>query len=340
MRSLLLKIFIVISLFGINFAHAQGVPVGANGLDISISTDNPIPEQNLTITAKSYSIDINSATITWTVDGKVVQKGIGMITLDIKAPVLGKEKKVLVTAVSSNGITFSNSTIIGSGSIDLILENNGYTPTFFRGKTPTSYQNNVNVIAYPHLADSKGVEYDPKTLVYQWKKNSRVVEDQSGYGKQVYTHLGEIVPREAVITVTVSTRDGMKRASATTIIEYSSPTLSFYIDDPLYGPLWNRAVSENIYIGSEKETGVLMTPYGFNKPVNELGNLILTWMINGYERPELATNESVILRAPENSQGSSNIELTIRNKKEILQTASASFSAQFSSKNSSIIDNN
>lgn len=334
MSSSFLKLFIVISLFGINFAHAQGVPVGANGLTLSISSDNPLPEQNITITAKSYSIDINSATITWTVDGKIAQKGIGLVTLDLKAPTLGKEKRVLVTAISSNGITFSNSVVIGSGSVDLILENNGYTPPFFRGKTPISYQNNVNIIAIPHLADSKGIEYDPKTLVYQWKKNSRVVEDQSGYGKQVYTHIGEIVPREAIINVTVSTRDGLKRTSATVLVEYNSPSLLFYIDDPLYGPLWNMAVGDNVYIGAEKETSILMTPYGFNKPINELGNLLLTWMINGYERPELATNESITLRAPENSSGTSNIELTIKNKKDILQTASAGFSTRFSAQSS------
>lgn len=334
MRSLLIIFYIVISIFSFDLAHAQGVPIGANGLDLSISNDNPRPEDNVTITAKSYTIDINSATITWTIDGKVVQKGIGLVSLATKAPALGKEKKVSATAVTSTGLSFSNSYTIGSGSVDLITENTGYVPPFFRGKTPTVYQNNVNIIAIPHLADAKGVEYDPKTLVYQWKKNSRAVEDQSGYGKQVYTHIGEIVPREATITVTVSTRDGSKRASATTIIEYGQPSISFYIDDPLYGPLWNKTIDENIYIGQEKEISVLMIPFGFNKPTNGLGNLLLTWMINSYERPELETNESVTLRAPENSEGSSNIELTIKNKKDILQTASAGFSAKFSSKNS------
>jgi hypothetical protein len=334
MRSLLLTSFIVISIFGFNFAHAQGVPVGANGIDLTISNDNPRPEEKFTVTAKSYSIDINSATITWTIDGKVAQKGIGLVSLETKAPTLGKEKKVSATAVTTSGLSFSNSIVIGSGSVDIILENTGYVPPFFRGKTPTVYQNNVNIIAIPHLADSKGVEYDPKSLVYQWKKNSRAVEDQSGYGKQVYTHIGEIVPREATITVTVSTRDGSKRASATTIVEYGQASLSFYIDDPLYGPLWNKTVGENIYIGQEKEMSVLMVPFGFNKPTNDLGNLLLTWMINGYDRPELETNESVTLRAPEDSEGSSNIELTIKNKKDILQTASAGFSAKFSSKNS------
>jgi hypothetical protein len=173
MRVLFISFFIATSILGINFTNAQGVPAGVNGLDLSLSTDNPIPEQNITITAKSFSIDINSATLTWIIDGKIIQKGIGMTTLETKAPSLGKENRVLVTAVNSNGISFNSTITISSGSIDLIIENNGYTPATFRGKIPTSYQNNVNIIAYPHLADSKGIEYDPKTLIYQWKKNSR-----------------------------------------------------------------------------------------------------------------------------------------------------------------------
>ena len=334
MRSLLIKIFVVIAILSIHTANAQGVPVNPSGLEISASTDNPTPGQSITLTAKSYSIDINSATITWTIDGKQAQKGAGLTSLTIKAPTLGKESKITATAVTTNGLTFSSSVVMSSGSVDLVLENSGYVPPFYQGKTPITYQNTTNIIAFPHLADSKGVEYDPKTLVYQWKKNSRVVEDQSGYGKQVFTLLGEIVPREAIINVTVSTRDGSKRASGTVVVSYTSPTLTFYVDDPLYGPFWNRAVADTIYIGKEKETNILITPYGFNKPINQLGNLILSWMINGYERPELQTNESITLRAPENSSGTSNIELTIKNKKDILQTASAGFSVKYSSTNS------
>jgi hypothetical protein len=109
-----------------------------------------------------------------------------------------------------------------------------------------------------------------------------------------------------------------------------SPSLNFYIDSSQYGPLFNSAVGDNVFIGKEKETSILMVPYGFNKPVNGIGNLLLTWMINGYEREELATNESITLRSPDNTAGKSNIELTIKNKKDILQTASRGFSASFS----------
>ena len=201
----------------------------------------------------------------------------------------------------------------------------------FSGKLPISYQNTINIIAIPHLADSKGVEYDPKNLVYEWKRNSRTVEDESGFGKQSFNLTGEIVPRDVTITVTASTRDGKKKVSGYINVSYTSPSLNFYVDDPLYGPLYNKILDENIIIGKEKEVSVIMEPYGFNKPTNGLGNLDLTWMINNYEKPELSKNQSVTLRAPENTSGTSNIELSIKNKKDILQSASANFTIKFNS---------
>ena len=335
---LFLILFFPTLLFSVS-AQAQGVPVSGMGIDLSSSTDSPNPGQTVTITARSYSIDIDSSTITWTIDGKVVQKDIGATTLDIIAPPLVKKMNVVVSAVTTDKINIASSLIINSGSVDMVIENNGFIPPFFSGKLPVAYQNTSTIIAVPHLADAKGVEYDPKNLVYVWKKSSRVVEDQSGYGKQSLTLIGDIVPRMANITVTVSTRDSSLKTTGYISVSYGSPSLSLYVDDPLYGPLWNKAINDNIFIGAEKETSVLAIPYGFNKPISGIGNLTLNWMINGIEHPELSENESITLRAPNGSSGSSNISLELRNSKQILQSATLGFGTYFSAKSSSADSN-
>lgn len=338
-RALLLTIFFFSSLLFSITAQAQGIPSGI-GLDITASTDNPVPEQTVTITARSYTIDINSSTITWTINGKVVQKDVGATTLVVKAPALGQKLNINVTAVTTNGITSVGTISVSSGSVDMIIENNGYVPAFFKGKLPTSYQNNTNIVAIPHLADSKGVEYDPKNLIYQWKKNSMAIEDQSGYGKQSMTLIGDVVPRTADVTVTVSTRDGNSRATGYISASYGSPSLSFYFDDSLYGPLFNKAIKNNISIGSEKETSIIAVPFGFNKPTTGIGDLALSWMINGIENVDLAKNESITLRAPNDTAGLSNVELRIRNTKKILQGANLGFKASFKANNTKSTDVN
>lgn len=310
-------------------ASAQ-VPISIGGLELSASSDNPIPGQIVTITARSYAVDANASKISWTVDGKVVQNALGATTLQVVAPTLGKKMVVNVSAATPEGRVVSASITIGSGSVDMILEADGYVHPFFRGKLSPFYQNAVKIVAMPHLATASGVEYDPQTLVYRWKRNDRALEDQSGYGKQAVTLVGDIVPRPYDVTVTVTPRDGSSSAQGFAEITVGGPSIGFYIDDPLYGPMFNATIGDTVRIGSQKETSVLAVPYGFNKPAGGIGDLSWSWLINGVKRTELVANESVVLRAPEGSAGSSKIQLDIRNTDRILQGASGAFSAAFS----------
>ena len=288
----------------------------------------------MTITARSYAIDINSSKVSWTVNGVSAKNAVGATTLEVKAPALGKKLTINVTATTPEGRVVNASIIIGSGSVDLITETSGYIPPFYRGKISPIYQNTVKIIALPHIANSSGIEYDPKTLVYQWKCNDRALEDQSGYGKQTVTLVGDIVPRTYDLSVAVFPRDGSAQAEGFMQVAVEGPSVSFYIDDPLYGPLFNRAVGEILRIGSQKETSVLAVPFGFAKPSGGIGNLSYSWLINNQKHDNLSTNESVILRAPDGSSGSSDIQLDIRNPDKILQGATGGFSATFNSRSS------
>ena len=258
-------LFTVFCLLFTVYTYAQSIPTGIDSISLTASTDNPTPGQMVTITATSYSFDINSATITWTVDGKRVQKGIGLLTYSAKAPALGKKSIINVAAVNPDGSNYSNSITLGSGSIDLIIESDGYTPPFFQGKTPLVFQNIVKVIAIPHLANSSGKEYDPATLVYNWKKDDgTVLGDQSGYGKQAISLKGNIVPRPFYLIVTATTRDGSAQAQSLIQITPTSPSIVFYNNDLLYGPLFNNAISNSFHIGSQREVNVFASLFGFN----------------------------------------------------------------------------
>jgi hypothetical protein len=110
------------------------------------------------------------------------------------------------------------------------------------------------------------------------------------------------------------------------------------VEDPLYGPLFNRSITQEVGLGKEKEMKVRAIPFGFDKPQGSIGNLIFSWTVNGIEKTELGTNDSIILRAPEGASGFSKIGLTIRNSKNILQDASDLFDAIYGSEKS-IINN-
>lgn len=331
-------------------ATAQGVPTSIQGIDLKLSTDNPAPGQTITVTAESYLADLNSSSITWSLNGSLYQKDVGLTSITVKAPELGKRLNIAVAAVTSDGRNLNTEINLGSGSIDLILETGGYTPPFFNGKAPIAYQNAYKIIAIPHLANSFGVEYDPRSLVYQWTKDTKVIQDASGYGKQVFSWKDEIVPRSRMVSVKVSTRDGTAQAEKAILFQAAGPAIVFYTNDPLYGPLYNRALGESVGLGSKGELSVLAVPFGFNKSLNENvassgfgatnggDDLSFSWMINSIAQTALSASESIVLRAPEGRGGSSNISLEVRNASDILQSARNGFSAVFSSKDAAVAD--
>ncbi len=328
-------LFTVFCLLFTVVAHAQAIPSGINSLTLTPSSNNPVPGQTVTITAESYSFDINSATVIWTVNGKQVQKGIGATTLDITAPPLGKKTTVDITAVTPSSGSFTGSITIGSGSIDLIVETDGYVPPFYMGKAPLAYQNNFTIIAIPHLANSSGKEYDPAGLVYQWKKDDgTVLQSQSGYARQSITLAGNIVPRPYYLMVTATSRDGSAQAESLIQIAPQAPSMTFYNDDPLYGPLFNRAIGNTLYIGMQKEARAFAALFGFNIFPGNPNALTLDWSINNVEHPELASSQSIVMRAPDGVSGQSAIALSVRGAQDILQGADGAFNVAFSASQS------
>ena len=328
MNSRFLKIIssalIVITTLALH-VQAQSLPTAVVGLDLTASTNNPTPGQTITITAQSFSININTAKVVWSSGSRIIGSGIGLTKMTVTAPALGQKKTLDVTATDPNGLSVSNSITLGSGSVDLIIESDGYVPPFFLGKMPVAYQNDVTIVAIPHLANSSGQEYSPGNLTYKWSRNNSVLADQSGYGRQTITIPGSLVPRDFLMTVTVTTRDGNGQAQAIVPVSFASPQIVFYRNDPLYGPLFNSAIGNSVVLGSQKELSALAVPYGFNLSNGDLSNLNLSWLINNILHNELANNLEVTLRAPADTGGSSNISLGIESSANILQRANAGF---------------
>ncbi|MEI7463045.1 MAG: hypothetical protein WCK03_01450 [Candidatus Taylorbacteria bacterium] len=319
----LLSVIIVFSMFLFTSRTiAQGIPM-SDGLNITLSTDNPLPGQVVSITVNSYGDDISAAKMVWSVNGKVVKNEIGLNTIDVNAPALGAKLEVTITATTPDGSVVRGSTTITSGVVDMIVESDGYVPPLFFGKTAIGYQNSVKITAIPHLANSSGKEYDASKLVYRWKKGGSLIQEKSGYGKQSIVIAGDIIPRAYEIEVTVSESTSGAQAVGISLIEPQEPSISFYVNDPLYGTLYNRAIGNSMGIGSQNERGILAVLFGFNKGTS------LSWLINGESHPELNDKSSVILRSSSADGGSSIVHLDASNANNILQGARSEFTVLF-----------
>lgn len=331
---ILLSLLAIIPVFFMTVSvSAQGIPA-TDGLTITLSSERPTPGQVVTISVKSYSADISAAKISWSVNGKIVKNEMGANTIDVTAPALGSKLTIMITATTPDGTVVEGSTEISSGVVDMIVESDGYVPPLFLGKTASAYQNNVKIIAIPHLANSSGKEYDPTKLVYRWKKAGSLIEGSSGYGKQSIVIPGNIIPRAYNISVTVSESTSGAQAVGYAFIEPQQPSINFYINDSLYGTLFNKAVGNTLNMGSQQEKGILAVPYGFSS------DTILSWLINGDSRPELNNKPSIVLRSSGTDGGSSMIRLDISSTKNILQGASLGFTATFNPASDTSSSNN
>jgi len=310
------------------FIHAQ-VPSSIDGIDITITPPNPIPGKNVEINLQDYLSDISAANITWMVNGQKITSGIGKNDINLTAPALGKQDNLTILIQTADGKSIQKSIVIKSGSVDLVWESQGYAPPLYGGKQDFAYENTVKVIAMPHLADSSGVEIDPSTLVYNWKQDSTVLQDKSGYGKQSITITGSVIPRPTTINVDVSTRDGSRTASGVITLQAGSPSVVFYKDDPLYGVLYNMALGAQTMF-SNQEITLLAAPFSFTIPSLLNNNLQYGWTINGTAQNNLASNRSVTLRVQDTSADANYpVQLQLQNMKEILQGAANAITVMF-----------
>lgn len=162
--------------------NAQSDSLSTTPINIEVLPENPNPNEPVKITVNSFSTDINSASITWIVNGKISKTGIGEKVFILTVGDTGTNTKLDIVVKTKEGETVNNTLNFSPVAVDLVWQSESFVPPFYRGKAMYSHQNNVTMIAIPHIV-SGGKEINPKNLVYSWSKDDRVIESDSGYGK-------------------------------------------------------------------------------------------------------------------------------------------------------------
>jgi hypothetical protein len=181
---LLLKISILTLFLGLAVIANAQLQTPIDGVTIETDITYPRPGQEVEVYVESYSFDLNSSSIIWTVGGKTQGQGIGLTKIIVVAPKLGQKLPVIVRIKGADGREVQKSITLQTSSVDIIWESLGYVPPFYKGKTAFSYQNSIKVIAIPHLSSNGVSEVDPKTLVYSWKLGGKYINNGQGYNKQ------------------------------------------------------------------------------------------------------------------------------------------------------------
>lgn len=310
MKKNFIKIFLLASviLFLGGYAGAIETNTFDSEFSIEIIPNNPAPNEQVFAKAISYQFDIDRSSITWTLNGEVIAKGVGKKDANFLAPDFGKESRLVVSIITDKGLSVSKTLSLVGNDIDFLWEAQTTVPPWYKGKALPAFKSLIKITAVPHLF-SGDAEIAPSGLVYEWSVNYEKIPEASGANKNSF--IFQLNDHEKIpIGLRVSNKS--KSASFEKYIDMSTdrvrPKVIFYGDSPTEGPDFGNALETKTALSS-REMAIRAEPYFFaNQPA---GGLSYRWTMNDREvNPDAFLN--VLSLRTSGEPGSSIISLKIR----------------------------
>ncbi len=320
LKSTLFSLFFFCSFF--LSANAQNVPGISDPITFNMIPQYPNPLEPVTVTARSFSTDLNKAVFKWYLNDKLFTQGVGLKDINFTGGKAGTFTTIRVEVSTSDFGVITNEFSFRPAEVTLLWEADTYTPPFYKGKAHHSYNGTFKVTALPEFFDIKGKRINPKDLIYTWKKNGDVQGDSSGFAKDSYITSQTSYLRDGEeISVEVSSPRENLAGKAFLTLRPTVPEIVFYENSPLYGVMYEKALSGSFNL-SEEEITLRAEPFAMstNNPLS--GLLSFNWNMNGAKVTEFTNKNDITLRKTDGASGQSNINLVIQHARKLLQGAS------------------
>ena len=206
--------------------------------------------------------------------------------------------------------------------VDILWQGETYTPPFYKGRALWSSQSRITFLAIPHGA---GIG-NPANLTYRWTQNGTVLGNINGIGKNTLSFTDSVLSKPQTIKIDVLSGQDTVLASASVIVTPIFPMLAIYENNPLYGFMFHRETS-GVHELQDKEVTFTAFPLFFSALNRNDNRTSYAWLTN--IGGEAETKNSVTYRAPDDTAGSSQVEVRASSKDKILQSANKSFLIQF-----------
>lgn len=307
--------FIAVLILGALPVQAQ---VGSSApLYITLTPDYPRAFGQATVVVRSDTIDLYGSTITISVNGTVVERGSGVTSAVFTLGGPGTRTTVTATAVNQ-GRTYSVQKTISPADVALIMEPVSTNHPFYEGGALVPSEGRVRLIAIPDLRTSAGAVIPAQNLVYTWRAGNKVLQSESGIGKNVLVAASPVRYRDALITVTVTTQDQSIVAQGSTLVSPVDPIVRIYRNDPLLGPDYANALRGTVALKGA-EDAFRMVPFFFSSMPT------IAWSVNGTVNE---TSNVITLRSTGGGAGTASINASARNS-STFQSAEAPLSVRF-----------
>jgi len=301
--------------------------VSSSSILVKMSPENPNPGENTTITLSSYSTNLDSVSISWSVDGKTVSSDVGKKSFSVTAPEAGREMNIVATIALPDGDIDTKIIIRPAVMVLLWQADDSYVPPFYKGKAMPTADSEIRVVAIPEVKSGSKM-IDPKNMVYAWKKDYTNNPNGSGYGKNFFIYSSDYLEDQNNIGVTASTTDQAYSSQKSISISTQQPKIIFYKKDDKLGTLWEQALSDGHQI---IDTEILeASPYFISPKDIRIPSLVFNWFIN--DNMVAASNfrkNLMPLAVQPGVSGTSTIKLKISNNYKIFENASKEINVDF-----------
>jgi len=279
-------------------------------VNIDIIPENYAPNEQVTVSASSFNIQIDSAEIEWFVDNKTFKKGTGVKQIRTQAPKSGATKEVRVVVTQKDQITEKKITLRPE-TLDLYIESiDGYTPVWYLGRSQIAEESVVKVIAVP---DSFSAINGDSNRVYTWSKDNFKDPGQSGRGRQAFvSKLSPFVNSEN-ITIEVG------GTAKTIVLKPYSTSLSLYEYSPLVGTRFEKELSGKLNLTKEDVTFEVV-PWFFSALDRNSSGLSVSWTVNGLPTKTQSNRSFLNLRKGSTQKGTADVGVTVKHKERTLQS--------------------
>lgn len=237
----------------------QETSVG-NNLLAEVKPNSPAPGELTTISLSGYGFDLDSSTISWSVNGQLKLQDLGRKTFSFNLGPVGERTKVEVLVKTFSGRQFSKTFIFDPAEIEVFWETQTSKPLFYQGKAQPSAGAKLHLVAFPYLVNRAGQKIDPAKLNYHWKKDGALIEDLSGLGKNSAIINTTAKDSSAKIEVEVISLADKISASKSLVINLIKPEIVFYEKKPLEGTNYGQVLPAE-YSLFENEVAVRAEPY-------------------------------------------------------------------------------
>ncbi|MEN9614535.1 MAG: hypothetical protein RLZZ347_842 [Candidatus Parcubacteria bacterium] len=303
----------------VGVAHAQLNPISQSILQLTITPENPAPNEKVSARVDSYNFDLDTTEVVWYVNGTLQKRGVGERQLTLTAPSLGKTLSIRVVARHKTLGDLEQSISLRTGDVEVVWEALGYTPPFYKGKTQHSYGGVVRFTAIPRLTDRNGTEISANNLIYTWKKNGTVIQDQSGYGKITIITADDSYIRDGNdISVDVSSMDHTAQATGYSSVSPKVSQVLVYEKDPALGTRYEKALANTIHIAGD-EMELVAEPYFFSVTNRDAGYIDYSWLVNDQPVSGNDRKSGVVLKPAVGATGKASLSLIVQNNRQILQ---------------------